>query len=67
VEIYAGEAGTGSSVTETLTFPTKSAIVNVSKAMRAVGKTLVVKITSVSRELKLESIDIDYDILGSNP
>lgn len=35
--------------------------------MRAVGKTLVVKITSASRELKLESIDIDYDILGSNP
>jgi len=67
VEIYAGEAGTGSSVTETLTFPLKAAIVNVSKAMRAVGKTLVVKITSASRELELESIDIDYDLLGSNP
>ena len=67
VEIYAGEAGTGSSVTETLTFPVKTSIVNVSKAMRAVGKTLVVKITSASNELKLESIDIDYDVLGSNP
>jgi|TARA_R100000479_G_scaffold36097_1_gene15980 hypothetical protein len=67
VEIYAGESGTGSSVTETLTFPLKSSIVNVSKAMRAVGKTLVLKITSASRELKLDSIDIEYDVLGSNP
>jgi len=67
VTIYAGESGTGSSATETLTFPVKSSIVNISKAMRAVGKTLSVKITSATRELKLESIDIDYDLLGSNP
>ncbi len=56
-----------SSPTVTLDFPSQNSIQSASKTFSAVGKTGVIKITSTARNLDIDSIDIDYALLGSNP
>ena len=56
-----------SSPTVTLDFPSQNSIQSASKTFSAVGKTGVLKITSTASNLEIDSIDIDYSLLGSNP
>ncbi len=56
-----------SSPVVTLDFPSQNSIQSASKTFSAVGKTGVLKITSTASNLEIDSIDIDYSLLGSNP
>jgi len=67
VNLYVDDGYTTGTVAETVTMGTHSNILSASNAIRAVGKTLQVSIASTSSDIELDSIDIDYDLLGSNP
>jgi|TARA_R100000081_G_scaffold91992_1_gene71956 hypothetical protein len=51
----------------TITFPSNSAITSVSRVFSSVGKIGYFNISCAASNLQIESIDIDYDLLGSNP
>lgn len=51
----------------TITFPSQTNLNPVSKMFSSVGKTIEIKIQTTASDFELESIDFEYDILGSNP
>lgn len=57
----------GGSADATINFDAQSTIGSVSKAFSSVGKTATIKVTSDASDLEIDSIDIDYQPLGSNP
>jgi hypothetical protein len=57
----------GGSADATITFDAQSTIGSVSKAFSSVGKTATIGINSSASNLEIDSIDIDYQPLGSNP
>jgi len=57
----------GGSADATLTFPSQTYIGAVSKKFSAVGKTGIIQFTCSASDLEIDSIDIDYSLLGSNP
>ena len=57
----------GGSADATLTFDSQSTLGAASKAFSSVGKTANIKIESSASNLEIDSIDIDYQPLGSNP
>tara|TARA_R100001463_G_scaffold62013_5_gene114903 strand:- start:1400 stop:4378 length:2979 start_codon:yes stop_codon:yes gene_type:complete len=67
VNVYVDAGYSASSATETFDFPTKTALVTESMAIRAVGKSIQLMIGAASDSLKIDTIEIEYDLLGSNP
>ena len=61
------ESNAFSSADATITFASQSAIASISKAFSSVGKIGFVTISCAASNMEIESIDIDYDLLGSNP
>ena len=57
----------GGSADATITFAAQNYLGAVSKAFSAVGKTGTISIASSASNLEIDSIDIDYQIIGSNP
>lgn len=57
----------GSSADATLTFGTQTYLKSVSKSFSVVGKTATIEFSCAASNLEIDSIDIDYALLGSNP
>ena len=57
----------GGSADATLVFPTQNYLAVVTKAFSAVGKTGTIEMRCSASNLEIDSIDIDYSLLGSNP
>lgn len=57
----------GSSADATLTFGTQTYLKSVSKSFSVVGKTATIEFSCAASNLEIDSIDIDYSLLGSNP
>ena len=64
VKIYVD--GSGSADT-TLTFGTQSTVNSTSLACASLGKTMTIEVACDASNLEIDSMDIDYQILGSNP
>lgn len=51
----------------TLTFATKSNLESVSKTFSSVGKSATLLIECAANNMEIDSIDMDYQLVGSNP
>jgi len=51
----------------TLTFASKSNLESVSKTFSSVGKTATLLIECSADNMEIDSIDMDYQLVGSNP
>jgi hypothetical protein len=64
VEIFIDGEGSAST---TLTFSAQSSIDVESQPLSVLGKTVEFRVSAASADFILESMDVDYQILGSNP
>lgn len=57
----------GAVADSTLTFASQSTLDSVSQAFSSVGKSVEIEIRCSASDFELDSVDLDYQILGSNP
>lgn len=68
VRVYLDTAFISSgSADASIKFDAQSSLGSVSKAFSSVGKTATFQVTSDASDLEIDSIDIDFQPLGSNP
>lgn len=68
VKVYLDSAfDSGGSPDVTLTFASKSNLESVSKTFSSVGKTVTLLIECAASNMEIDSIDMDYQLVGSNP
>lgn len=64
VELYVDGSGSADS---TLSFASQSTLNSLSMACSSLGKTVKLEVSCAATNLEIDSIDLDFQVLGSNP